>query len=270
MLDASRASHDSCNLSNSSVATLQSESCVNEHVSAMDDIKPGILKEVNDFNAFLSLTLQDLKEKREQMTAQTAPNPSLKRYIKCQNFMIRKHIQRLEKFDREVAKRLSTLSATFQRPSSPVLSETDDVDAPGTAESFRETAVDCGDPDLSPTPTMDCSMSSSSSSSSNDSAKELSVESERQLRQLEGDLAKMKRRCKHIMDVTDRYVGAIPQNDDLKGRSVSPEMTEDHEPDDFKAVRLTLESCADHMKVLLKTYTKRHCRVPPVWEPIVT
>ena len=72
--------------------------------------------------------------------------------------------------------------------------------------------------------------------------------------QLQADIVKMKRRTKHILDVSDQYmvdVDASSQENSIEDRSGR---------DETKSVRMTVESCMQHLKVLMKSYTKKHSR----------
>lgn len=97
---------------------------------------------------------------------------------------------------------------------------------------------------------------------------------DQQLMQLLADMNKMKRRCKHILDVTDQYCVIRPIDltcepdaplpPELNSRSAtnSPDLRQSSntlpDPISQHLMRSTLESLGNHLAVIAKTYTRRH------------
>lgn len=242
-----------------------------EVVLALEDTKPGFVDSLKAFSHFLSLALDDLTLKKEMASSKTdIESAPVRNYIRCQCFMLQKHIHRLERFDREVTERLNKMDAIeFERPLSPVITSDDEVD--GGKAMFDSFSSD------SSGPVRDRSVSSASSQDSCQTniseASHISADDickpRKELSQLEADMIKMKRRCKHMLDVADRYIGpletcvSMSESEVSSGSPVNSHSIEDKNSpsekfEDFKAFRLTCESFGDHLKVLIKTYTNKH------------
>ena len=87
--------------------------------------------------------------------------------------------------------------------------------------------------------------------------------------QILADMSKMKTRCKHILDVTDRYCVLTeeaeschnPKLNDSKEDSLdSTDSTESSGSLKLhgNVVKTTVSSLSSHLAVIAKTYTKRH------------
>ena len=83
--------------------------------------------------------------------------------------------------------------------------------------------------------------------------------------QLLADMSKMKTRCKHILDVTDRY--CVLENEDqldagVESESSSSDSSWHHSGGSPKVqgnmIMTTVTSVSSHLAVIAKTYTKRH------------
>lgn len=83
--------------------------------------------------------------------------------------------------------------------------------------------------------------------------------------QLLADMSKMKTRCKHILDVTDRY--CVLENEDqldagVESESSSSDSSSHHSGGSPKVqgnvIKTTVTSVSSHLAVIAKTYTKRH------------
>ena len=90
--------------------------------------------------------------------------------------------------------------------------------------------------------------------------------------QILADMSKMKTRCKHILDVTDRYCVLtetcptispnLSADDESKDDSIDSTDTTDSTGSVVKlrgnVVKTTVSSLSSHLAVIAKTYTKRH------------
>jgi len=240
-----------------------------EVVLALEEAKPGFVDSLKAFSHFLSLALDDLTLKKEMASSRIEiESAQVRNYIRCQRYMLQKHISRLEKFDREVTQRLNKMDAVeFERPLSPeVVVSDDEVDGKAMFESFNSDSLspvrDRSVSSVSSQDSCQTTMSEASHVSFDDSCLPRKV-----LSQLEADMIKMKRRCKHMLDVADRYIGplesSISESETSCDSPQNPSSVEDKNSpsekfEDFKAFRLTCESFGDHLKVLIKTYTNRH------------
>jgi len=246
-----------------------------DQAAAADKLRPGFAKELADFGNFIYLVHNELKKKREDASA-SLKGPAVigsrkaRNYIKCQNFMLQRHIHRLERFDREVTRRVqqvlgNSIGDMTLVPESPLVMD-DDVD---------------GNPDaIQRAPSFDMERTSSSSLHSGDSSiasgtsmtssSATAAESEgNAVEQLHADLIKMKRRAKHILDVSNQYLGSFLETTtdsnwggDVDSRPMSPE-EERHKRnslDDMASVKMTMESFVEHTKVLMKSYTNKHSK----------
>jgi len=268
------------------------ESFLKDEVAlALEESKPGFVESLKAFSLFLSLALQDLAAKKAMAFEKAENNDSAKvrNYIKCQCYMLQKHISRLDKFDREVTERLNKIDTfDFQRPLSPAIQtppppsallkaavEIDEVDgsscsgkAPGSPFDFslHDDSIDVRERSVSSASSQDSQALSLPESDVTDKTISDDVTStdnkqRRILCQLEADMIKMKRRCKHILDVTDRYLGPLAAVQSAGGCGLAEKSSSDESAEkfeDFKAFRLTCESLGDHLKVLLKTYTNKN------------
>ena len=70
--------------------------------SGLDEVRAGFTKDLTDFGLFLSLVHKELLKKREMATETLLPEAGssyrAKTYIKGQNFMLQRHIRRLERY----------------------------------------------------------------------------------------------------------------------------------------------------------------------------
>ena len=87
--------------------------------------------------------------------------------------------------------------------------------------------------------------------------------------QILADMSKMKTRCKHILDVTDRYCVLTEETtcqqstvSDSKEDSLDSTDSTDSSTGSLKlhgnVVKTTVSSLSSHLAVIAKTYTKRH------------
>ena len=122
--------------------------------------KPNFVSSLNEFINFLKLTLDDLKAKQQTLKAQKkilTQNRTAKNYLKCQIYMLKKHIQRLDGFNAEVEARLNSVLKQEQSNVSDSNNKEDKVEellSPidtgdhgnnvASNETFRESAIDCG------------------------------------------------------------------------------------------------------------------------------
>ena len=87
--------------------------------------------------------------------------------------------------------------------------------------------------------------------------------------QLHADLIKMKRRAKHILDVSNQYLGSFLETttdsncggeEDCRPLSPEEERYKRNSLDDMASVKMTMESFVEHTKVLMKSYTNKHSK----------
>lgn len=95
------------------------------------------------------------------------------------------------------------------------------------------------------------------------------TQADEQFLKLLADMSKMKTRCKHILDVTDRY--CVLQCDSSDSQSESDPPKSDFDSVDSSesnngsppklhgnVIKTTVTSVSSHLAVIAKTYTKRH------------
>ena len=250
--------------------------------------RPRFVSSFNEFEVFLKITLDDLSAKITTLKSQKKilrQNRKAKNYLSCQIYMLKKYVQRVERFKIEIETRLDE-----------VLQQTNNENNQGNVQesalnsgvnisrgkdeplrdTFAESAIDCGDLESDKAPQPDSlysnhhkksgdSLGISVSSESeygdslkfdqnstfdsitslecdvvSDSNKFDSIEKHLELENYEGDnnngssnhvnvrgsidseleilladMKKMKRRCKHVLDVTDKYC-VLNNETDLK------------------------------------------------------
>ena len=113
--------------------------------------RPNFAKALKDFETFLTATQDDLQRKFRILNEQRSnrkTSRNVKTYLTLQNFLLQKHVHRLNEFQTEILRRVSLIFAN---------SDTTQTDG------------------------------------------------DQQFMQILADMSKMKTRCKHILDVTDRY-----------------------------------------------------------------
>ena len=203
---------------------IQVEEDVQETLLFLDKLHPGFAKSHRDFSHFLNLTVEDLQGKMVSITTQSRMlknKRKLRHYLNCQKFMLHKHLRRLQKFNQEISDRIVSQGKHLEViPSSPIPSGSGDpaneecerLKTPdefrNIEEEFREAAIDCAGLEVSRPSTSSAesfSDQSFDSSSTTDVTMDGGTRETSTIRQLELDMSKMKRRCKHILDVTDRY-----------------------------------------------------------------
>jgi len=218
-------------------------------------------------------------------------------YVSCQIFMLQRHSSRLGDFLSEVHGRLFKILGPSGVPRPKWLPDVDvaaggakrGLFKGGKALSLPEIRVDAhfrvAVPNVERTRPSRSSLSSESSLSSAASAGEsedsfnasrteerddalpedpppqsvLDGKSEKLLK-LMADIEKMKRRCKHILDVTDKFCILTPESlsvNEVDGSEISAARKSPAEPSP-NLVKVTLESIGSHLAVFTKTYTSRH------------
>lgn len=84
--------------------------------------------------------------------------------------------------------------------------------------------------------------------------------------QILADMSKMKTRCKHILDVTDRYCVLTEEDAKLQSLSDSSSESESSKSESSpkingNVIKTTVTSVSSHLAVIAKTYTKRHSSI---------
>jgi len=241
--------------------------------SGLDEVRAGFTKDLTDFGLFLSLVHKELLKKREMATETLLPEAGssyrAKTYIKGQNFMLQRHIRRLERYDREIARRVESLSTSLEPAILPAsmtspVSEIDDVD--GNPDAIREAPVDCDSSSLDRSSST-CSSPDSSLSSSTANSSLSSDPARKTVNQLHADMVKMKRRCKRILDVSDQYLANVSTSEDPTLEKVPPKSPEQSAQEaqtieGYKSFKMAAESLGEHLMVLVKSYTKKHSKRP--------
>ena len=247
--------------------------------------RPNFVTSLNEFIVFLKVTSDDLSAKIETLKAQKnilMHNRKAKNYLSCQIYMLKKYVQRLDKFNVEIETRLETILNKEKGTAN--LNDDKDNEFPCSTnkenhneisvseEIFNESAIDCGDLETNKSNNSgvlikscyhesgeSLYLSASSESAYDDSVledqgdtlnsitslnqeKESSINNndinndesitskengalniknvkhgsvsmdakdggsiDSELKALIADMKKMKRRCKHVLDVTDKY-----------------------------------------------------------------
>ena len=191
--------------------------------------RPNFAKALKDFETFLTATQDDLQRKFRVLNEQRSnrkTSRNVKTYLSLQNYLLQKHVHRLNEFQTEILTRVSLIFAS---------------------SAITQNAAD------------------------------------QQFLQILADMSKMKTRCKHILDVTDRYcvltevnvdnldviedvvdsAGLETSNEDSlhsndstvsresAGNSSTPKLN-------GNVIKTTVTSVSSHLAVIAKTYTKRH------------
>jgi hypothetical protein len=245
--------------------------------------RPNFVTSLNEFIVFLKVTSDDLSAKIETLKAQKnilMQNRKAKNYLSCQIYMLKKYVQRLDKFNVEIETRLeailnkekgiASLNGDKGNENSCPISKESHTQSSVPDEVFNESAIDCGDLEINKSNHSGVLMksrynesgeslylSASSESAYDDSVTEdpgdslksiTSLNEEKdssinnndintngsitsqekgasniknmkqgsvsaknggtldnELKALIADMKKMKRRCKHVLDVTDKY-----------------------------------------------------------------
>ena len=247
--------------------------------------RPNFVTSLNEFIVFLKVTSDDLSAKIETLKAQKnilMHNRKAKNYLSCQIYMLKKYVQRLDKFNVEVETRLEAILNKEKCIAS--LNDDKDNETPCSInkesnkeitvpeEIFNESAIDCGDLETNKSNhsgiliksrynesgeslylsassesayddsmledrgdtlnsitsltkekdssinnndiNTDESMTSKDNGESNNKNMKHGSDSmddkdggslDSELKALIADMKKMKRRCKHVLDVTDKY-----------------------------------------------------------------
>ena len=119
--------------------------------------RPNFVSSLNEFTAFLMLTSNDLNAKLETLKSQKKilrQNRTAKHYLSCQIYMMKKHIKRLDRFNVEIEERLSSAlkedlikdaDGNDEKECEKELSCIESGNDESCKETFRESAIDCGD-----------------------------------------------------------------------------------------------------------------------------
>lgn len=234
---------------------------------------PNFAQAYSEFKSFLKAAEEDLKMKSDSLRFQRKSivqgHRGIKHYLDCQIFMLSRHSRRLEQFSSETNLRLSLICERYKNMQEQEEEKTDD--------SLNGSCSD--------------NSSSGGGISIVGTADKGLVNCD--LLQLLADMGKMKRRCKHILDVTDRYCVLTPEDLRMKEAAAaatpvaSPSMNldsvGDEDPDDImnrvaednkmpssphaghllpsqitqNIVKSTFESFGNHLAVIAKTYTRK-------------
>lgn len=188
--------------------------------------RPNFAKALKDFETFLTATQDDLQRKFRILNEQRSnrkTSRNVKTYLTLQNFLLQKHVHRLNEFQTEILRRVSLIFAN---------SDTTQTDG------------------------------------------------DQQFMQILADMSKMKTRCKHILDVTDRYCVLTEVNTDIIEDVVDGHLDQNTNEDSLHSndsvnsresaggnstpklngnvIKTTVTSVSSHLAVIAKTYTKRH------------
>lgn len=188
--------------------------------------RPNFAKALKDFETFLTATQDDLQRKFRILNEQRSnrkTSRNVKTYLTLQNFLLQKHVHRLNEFQTEILRRVSLIFAN------------------------SATTQTTGD---------------------------------QQFMQILADMSKMKTRCKHILDVTDRYCVLTEVNTDIIEDVVDGHLDQNTNEDSLHSndsvnsresaggnstpklngnvIKTTVTSVSSHLAVIAKTYTKRH------------
>jgi len=188
--------------------------------------RPNFAKALKDFETFLTATQDDLQRKFRVLNEQRSnrkTSRNVKTYLSLQNYLLQKHVHRLNEFQTEILTRVSLIFAS---------------------SAITQNAAD------------------------------------QQFLQILADMSKMKTRCKHILDVTDRYcvltevnvdnldviedvvdsAGLETSNEDsLHSNDSTVSRESDKTPKlNGNVIKTTVSSVSSHLAVIAKTYTKRH------------
>lgn len=259
--------------------------------------RPNFTKALHEFQTFLKATLKDLQVKHQSLLSlrnANKTNRNVKTYLSCQIYLLRKHLRRLEEFDMEICSRLKSLLDSTTTNAGDQQQETEisfgkltlqdrdeylkvNVNAILKVDSksgLKESLDDSIGSRRSKNDSIGSNSSDSSSSCSSSPCPPLQGPADNQLLQILADINKMKRRCKHILDVTDKYcvLGSNPASSSgsldeyyLAGDS---SCDSSYSADSSSSLpspvvpgnmfKTTLESVGSHLAVIAKTYTKRH------------
>lgn len=176
--------------------------------------RPNFAKALKDFETFLIATQEDLQRKYRVLNEQKhnrKTSRNVRTYLSLQNYLLQKHLHRLNEFQTEISARVSLIFAN---------------------SSITQSAADS------------------------------------EFLQLLADMSKMKTRCKHILDVTDRYCVLTEDqdqssiefrsNEDSLDSNESTHSTTSTPRINGNVIKTTVTSVSSHLAVIAKTYTKRH------------
>lgn len=176
--------------------------------------RPNFAKALKDFETFLIATQEDLQRKFRVLNEQKhnrKTSRNVRTYLSLQNYLLQKHLHRLNEFQTEISARVSLIFAS---------------------SSITQSAADS------------------------------------EFLQLLADMSKMKTRCKHILDVTDRYCVLsedqdansieLRSNEDSLDSNESSHSTNSTPRINGNVIKTTVTSVSSHLAVIAKTYTKRH------------
>jgi hypothetical protein len=261
--------------------------------------RPNFAKALLDFETFLGATLDDLISKAKVLNDQrrhAKTRRDIRTYLTCQIYLLQKHLHRLNQFKAEIHTRVgmilspSEAAAAEEQQTEISFGKTIDSNVADDNDKYLESNVNAI---LKAEASKRVKTSSAAKKSSILTSQQQPVltqsQADDQFLRLLADMSKMKTRCKHILDVTDRYCVLDQdtdqdQTDHQARRSTSPsgklssdEDLADHSCDSSHSVesiqsgstsssprihgnviKTTVTSVSSHLAVIAKTYTKRH------------
>ena len=264
--------------------------------------RPNFAKALKDFEAFLEATLDDLSKKKlvlEDQKRLVKHRTDIKTYLKCQIFLLQKHQKRLRGFQTEILMRVNSILLNSSPYANQVETEVsfgkvvtsedkdkyleDNVNAilKVNNEEVVEPSPKTRKKATSPTPPKENQPPMQTSPS-----KVAQGQADEQFLRLLADMGKMKTRCKHILDVTDRYcvLQEVDAGTGVEGHSeadfidtdvVDTSCDSSHSSEGSTSgtyspppkipgnvIKTTVTSVTSHIAVIAKTYTKRHSSEP--------
>ncbi len=249
--------------------------------------RPNLAKALQDFDKFLEATLFDLTKKKKVLTEQkrtVKQRKDVKAYLKCQIYLLQKHQKRLEGFQSEIHSRVQNIlefngnigeetevsfgqivenenrEKYLEANVNAILKHEDVIEPSPKSRKKSPTAIT--QPPQSPQP-----------------SKAVQNQADEAFLRLLADIGKMKTRCKHILDVTDRYcvleeekghntsfdetdTGVDSGCDSSQSSEESSGSTSPPPRIPGNVLKTTVTSVTSHIAVIAKTYTKRHSHEP--------